>query len=191
MISRLIITILIGNIIIFPCWNADAIDDAPDELLEYKIKTAFLFNFAKFVDWPPNSFGDNSDQFKIGILSAPKLVTTAKMLANKSIKGGHVDVVFFDSLDELIPCHMLFIGTDDKEQLGTIIQKFKHIPVLTVADTAGFADQGGVINFIKVNNTIRFEINAKVAEEKKLKISSRLLSLARIVTSPQSKGTNK
>ena len=189
--SRLIIAIIIGCLTVAPLHTTNAMAEDAAERLRYKIKTAFLFNFAKFVDWPTSTFDSHAGTFTIGILAAPKLVPAASMLTEKSVKGSHVKIIIFNSLEELIPCHILFIGMVDKAQLNTIITKFEGLPVLTVADTAGFASLGGVINFITVDDTIRFEINPTVAATKNLKISSRLLSLARIVTSPKSKGEKR
>lgn len=188
---RLIIAVVIISVSILPSLASNTIADAPDKLLEYKIKTAFLFNFAKFIDWPPNPFSGPSNEFIIGIIAPPEILPTAKMLQNKNVKGAPVKILFFESLTEISPCHMLFIGINDEEILESVIDRFRHIPVLTVANAAGFASKGGVINFINVDNTIRFEINPEVAEEKKLKISSKLLSLARIVRSPELKETEK
>lgn len=191
MIYRLIIAIVLVIISNVAFWNPKAIADDATEVLAYKIKTAFLFNFAKFVDWPPDSFNGPSSEFSIGIIAPPKLVATAQMLQNKSVKGSPVKILVFESLEELLPCHILFVGKNDEELLKAVITRFKQMPVLTVADVPGFAGQGGVINFITVDNTIRFEINPEVAEEKHLKISSKLLNLASIVASTDSEGATR
>lgn len=191
MISRLLIMALILGITLssgwIPCTDAD--DSA--ELLEYKIKTAFLFNFAKFIDWPANSFNSDTNEFTIGIIAPPKLASATKILRNKTVKGAPVKIITFESAEELQPCHILFLAENDSKLIADVINKFKNSPVLTVADVSGFASQGGVINFIKVDNTIRFEINPEAAQKKDLKISSKLLSLARIVETENSKGVGE
>ncbi len=192
MMSRLIIAVVIISFNILPCWALDSTSiHSDDKLLEYRIKTAFLYNFAKFIDWPPDPFRIASNEFIIGMIAPPELISTAKMLRSKTVRGAQVKVIFFKSSTEIVPCHMLFIAIDDEKLLKSVIERFKYIPVLTVADTAGFASQGGVINFIRVNNTIRFEINPEVAEEKNLRISSKLLNLAKIVRSPEFKEAEK
>lgn len=189
---RLIIVIVVVVISsIHPFWDSETFADDSAELLSYKIKTAFLFNFAKFVDWPSDQANGFSEEFTIGIIAPPKLITTAQLLQNKSVKGSRVKLLVFESLEELTPCHILFVGYNQDELLRTVIARFKTLPVLTVADVPGFAGRGGVINFITVDNTIRFEINPEVAEEKHLKISSKLLNLARIVTSTGLEGAEK
>ncbi len=188
---RLIIAVFVFCVSVLLGWVSISDADDSAELLEYKVKTAFLFNFAKFVEWPDNSFSLTSDEFTIGILASPELVSAAKILNNKIIKGLRVKLIFFGSTDEISPCHLLYIGGENRALIPEVIFRFKDRPVLTVADTEGFARQGGVINFITVDNTIRFEINPEVAKEKHLKISSKLLNLARIVQTDESRGTEK
>lgn len=191
MIFRLIIAVVILSITFSPGWVQRTAADESTDLLEYKIKTAFLFNFAKFIDWPSNSFGGASNEFTIGIIAPPKLASITKMLSSKTIKGASVKIITFKSDEELLPCHILFVADNDTKLISNVIKKFENSPVLTIADASGFASQGGVINFIKVDNTIRFEINPEAAQKKHLKISSKLLSLARIVGTDESKDIEK
>lgn len=191
MISRLIIAVILFSSTFLPGGVACIAAEDSAEQLEYKIKTAFLFNFAKFVDWPAGSFSGSIDEFTIGVIAPPKLASTAKLLQNKKIKGTRVKVITFESSEELVPCHILFIGMGDEKLLTNVIARFKNSPVLTVADTSGFASKGGDINFIAVDKTIRFEINPEAAKKKNLKISSKLLNLARIVGTAALKGNGK
>ncbi len=191
MTFRLIIAAVVFWFALLSGGGSDSAAADSADLLEYKVKTAFLFNFAKFVEWPETSFTPTSEEFVIGIIAPQELASTTKILNNKLIKGLRVKLIFFDSPEEISPCHLLFIGIKNKSLVRAVISRFKERPVLTVADIEGFASQGGVINFITVDNTIHFEINPEAAKEKHLKISSKLLSLARIVQSVESKGTEE
>ena len=191
MIYRLIISAIILSATLLPGWGSCASADDSDDLLEYKIKTAFLYNFAKFVAWPSTDTINTSRVFTIGIIASPEFASTAKLLQDKNVKGAPVKIIFFEPYEELLPCNMLFIGVDDETLILNVIDRFKDSPVLTVADSSGFASQGGIINFITVDDTIRFEINPEAAETKHLKISSKLLSLARIVGTAGSEKAEK
>jgi hypothetical protein len=87
-----------------------------------------------------------------------------------------------DRIEDLQRCHILFISESEKENLSQIFVKVSDWPVLTVSDMEGFAKRGGIINFITVEKKIHFEINVDVAERSGLRISSKLLRLAKIVT---------
>ena len=148
---------------------------------EYRIKAAFLYNFAKFVDWPPAETGREKEAFKIGILGDDPFGNDIDVIDNKQIRGMPLKIFRADSLNELGGCQIIFLSASIEHELKAILAQMQDRPVLTVSDTNGFAQQGVIINLINVDNKIRFEINPAAADRAGLKISSHLLRLAHIV----------
>lgn len=145
---------------------------------EYEIKAAYLYNFIKYVDWP--SYGDT---ITIGVLGYDPFGTALAPLNSKVVKGRRLVIRHFDSVREAQQCQIIFVSSSEKQRLQEIFESLRFARVLTVGETQGFADGGGIINFIEENNKIRFEINAEAARRTGLNISSELLKLARLVKS--------
>ena len=146
---------------------------------EYQVKAAFIFNFAKFVEWPPEVFTNASSPIVIGILGDnPFGNDFEQTIFNKRINEHPVQVKEFREPKETTNCHILFVSSSEKKRLPEILEALGRASVLTVGETEGFSEAGGVINFIKVSNKIRFQINEPAAKKSKLKVSSKLLNLA-------------
>jgi YfiR/HmsC-like len=146
---------------------------------EYQIKAAFLFNFAKFVEWPPASFADENSPLVIGILGDnPFSGDLERIIQNKTINRHSLVTKQFHLLAEARNCQMLFISTSEKKRFTEIFEGLRGTSVLTVSETDGFTEAGGMINFILENKKIRFRINDEAAKAARLKISSKLLTLA-------------
>jgi YfiR/HmsC-like len=156
---------------------------------EYQVKAAFLFHFAQFVEWPAEVFKDSEspvtyctaggDPFEGGLEAS---------LNGKMIAGRTVRVVHLKEVGESQGCQILFLGIGDKKVVSATLGRLNGRPVLTVGESERFAQDGGMIGFVLEDNKVRFEINVGAAEQAKLKISARLLALAkRVIGSP--KGT--
>jgi hypothetical protein len=151
---------------------------------EYEVKAAFLYNFAKFVDWPPESFPD-PNSLKICVLGDDPFGGSLQTVAGEQVGGHKLQVVRMDSTSRLAGCQILFISRSEREHIPQILAAIKGSPVLTVGDTQKFADDGVIINFILEGSKVRFEINTGSADRAGIRISSKLLQLAkRIVTAP-------
>lgn len=148
---------------------------------EYEVKAAFLYNFAKFVEWPSKVSPGTSGTIVFGILGDGPMNTALGHIKDRQVKGGKVVTRHFKHPRDLTFCHVLFISQSEATRLGEILKSLKGSNTLTVGEVNGFAQLGGMINLIIVENKVRFEINVKSAEEAGLKVSSRLLQLARIV----------
>jgi hypothetical protein len=148
---------------------------------EYEVKAAFLYNFAKFVEWPEVSGAGGAPEFVIGILGQDPFGSDIAVIEGKSVNGKILKIVRSDSLAELNNCQVLFISGPVENRLDDILKKLGSRPILTVGDTHGFAHAGIMINLFKKDNKIRFEINPTAAEKTGLRISSHLLRLARII----------
>jgi len=153
---------------------------ASSEVMEYQLKAGFLFNFAKFVQWPTNNLSTN--EFRIGILDdgiAYSVLDAA--LAGKSIENRIVKVARVSNTNDAASCQMLFVSRSASERSRTICRKVSALPILTVGEETTFAAHGGCINLIPHQQRIRFEINLKAAEKAGLKISAKLASMATLV----------
>ena len=149
---------------------------------EYLVKAAFLYNFAKFVEWPPDAFPDPTSPFIFGIVGDDPFDDELNaMISEKSLSGRRFVVRRFRRGEDLRHCHVLFISASEKKFLKLILESVRGSSVLTVADADGFARQGGMIGFVLQESRVRLEVNPQVAGRSRLKISSKLLALARIV----------
>jgi len=146
---------------------------------EYQLKAAFLYNFAKFVEWPATALPQDSSPFVIGILgNNPFNEDLKKTVAGKKISEHPIAVVSFPNLADATNCHILFISSSEKARLTEIFKWLQTAPILTVGETDQFTETGGMINFVTEANKIRFQIKDDTAKAARLKISSKLLNLA-------------
>jgi hypothetical protein len=148
---------------------------------EDEIKAAFLLNFARYVEWPENAFSSPESPVRICMLdSAGFQSVVSSTVAGKTVGPREVAVVDVASAGAASNCHILFIGSDNLAA-QSIVGPLGGAAVFTVANDEGFAERGGVANFFRADNRIRFEINPNAAQSAGLKISSRLLRLAQLV----------
>jgi hypothetical protein len=146
---------------------------------EYQLKAAFLFNFAKFVEWPQAAFASNNSPIVIGVLGQNPFHDDLKqMVRNKTIDNRPLVVQDVHALAEATNCHILFVCSSEKDRLPEIFKALKGASVLTVGEMDHFTESGGMINFVIKDNKIRFQINNDQAAKAGLKISSKLMSLA-------------
>jgi hypothetical protein len=146
---------------------------------EYQIKAAFLFNFAKFIDWPSHKFTEPDSPFIIGVVGDdPFGGLLEEAVQDKTINDRTVIVAHIDSLQELRKCHILFVCRSEAERLGSILSEVRGDNVLTVGESDNFISHGGMINFVMEGDTVHFQINDGAARHAGLKISSKLSSLA-------------
>ena len=146
---------------------------------EYQIKAAFLYNFAKFVEWPAHRFADESSSIMLCVIGKdPFGATLEDTVTSKTVKGRHIDIRRIDNVDDLDACHLLFVGLSEPERLRQIVASSHGANVLTVGDMDDFVEFGGVINLIKRANKIQFEINLVAAKQARLKLDLKLVTLA-------------
>lgn len=149
---------------------------------EYEIKAVFLFNFAQFVEWPKSAFPHPDAPFHIGVLGADPFGAALKQtVAGESIRGRKVMLHQSHRLEDLRHCHLLFISASERGRVRDVLAQIGDSPVLTVSEIPNFAQHGGIVNFFLQGNKVRFEINVAAAQHHGLKLSSQLLSLAKII----------
>jgi hypothetical protein len=159
------------------------------EASEYAIKAAFLYNFAKFTEWPPESAGKADDPITLCVVGEDPFGNILNQtIEGKTVRGRRMVIWRLRPGEDLKGCQIAFIGSPERSQMQAILERLKGAGVLTVGDSEGFAALGGMINFTKVDNKVHFNVNVNAAERARLKISSKLLSLAKIVKD-EGKGT--
>ncbi len=147
---------------------------------EYTVKAAFLFNFAKFVEWPPETFPDPASPFAIGVIGEnPFDANLQHAVENKNINGHPLVVKQIKQLSELKNCQILFISISERKRLPDILKAIQGAGVLTVSEMDHFLEGDGVIQFLMEERRVRFAINDQAARKTGLRISSKLLHLAR------------
>lgn len=151
--------------------------------IEYEVKAEFLERFTRFIEWPvDSSVSDLSVPFGVCVIGQSPFGSYLDEMAHEvRIKGKAVKIHGILDPNKLDECQILFISESEKDRLAAILTQTEKRPVLTVADTAGFAENGVLINFYKSGTYVRFEINPEAAQQSGLKFSSRLLKLARLV----------
>ncbi len=156
--------------------------------LEYKVKAGFLFNFAKFVEWPAASFDSPKSPIVIGVMaedaSSPVL---QQVLDGKMVNGRLISVTPLQDAAGLSRCHMIFLGRTVNDRFEDILKRSKGLPVLTVGEAEQFAEKGGMIGFVREDENFRLQINLETATQAGLKVSAKLSSIARIVKTKRDK----
>jgi len=158
---------------------------------EYQVKAAYLFNFLKFVEWPGDAPADSHGRWVIGIVGDNPLgAELAQIISGKFFQGHDLEVKRFQPGEDLHACHILFIGASEKKRLPSILAALSGSSVLTVADMDHFIESGGMIQFVIEDKRVRFAIDVGASSRARLKVSSKLLSLARTVTETERAGNN-
>ena len=153
---------------------------------EYQLKAVFLFNFVQFVEWPVTTAPDAGVPLLIGILGTdpfgPFLDETVR---GERLGARPILVRRYRQLTDLEDCNILFISRSENDRVREILSTLKNRPVLTVSDGDGFANQGGMIQFVTDKSRIRLRINLEAAQAANVTISSKLLRVAEIVRPPR------
>jgi hypothetical protein len=163
------------------CIGVNALGEGPSEpdVSEYLVKGAFLYNFAKFVEWPSATEPPPSGLFVIGILGKDPFGSTLDQLVKtKTAMGRHIEVKRFTRVEDVHGCQMLFIGASEARRFPAIIQALNGTNVLTVSEVPQFLEAGGMLNLVRVGNRVAFEANPRAAEHEGFRLSSKLLQLA-------------
>ena len=168
--------VLLFNLVFVFGFRGFAQDSSPSE---YQIKAAFLYNFAKFVEWPTRAFAGPTSPITIGVLGENVFHDDLeKTIHGKVINGHPLQFKEFHSVTEATNCQILFISPSEKSHLSKILDGLRGASVLTVSQMDHFTEDGGMINFIIEDNRVHFQINNEAAKKAGLTISSKLLSLA-------------
>jgi hypothetical protein len=145
---------------------------------EYLIKAAFLYNFAKFTEWPSDAYANGAAPLRVCVLGQDPFGTALETIAGKRIKQRLVATLRITRLDQARRCQVLYISASERHRLGAILARLGRAPILTVTDLPGLDRPGAMINFQSVADKVRFEIDSDHAAFAGLSFSSKLLWLA-------------
>lgn len=149
----------------------------------YQIKAVYLYNFTQFVEWPDTVLPKGDAPLVIGIVGEDPFGSYLdEVVQGEEINGHPLHIRRFGHQEEIKDCHILFINLPDSAKTENILASLKGQSVLTVSDVPYFLEKGGMIKFIAVDKKIQFQINPDASNSADLKISSKLLRLAEIVT---------
>ncbi|HOU97953.1 MAG TPA: YfiR family protein [Bacteroidales bacterium] len=154
------------------------------QFTEYELKSAYLFNFAKFIDFPENTFSSARDPFLIGVIGNEAFLDVLQtVIKGKTINGRNIIAINITQTEDIQNCQIVYFSKTTRSQTLMFLEFLNGKPVVSVGDNIeDFCQSGGIINFTQQNSVKRFEINPNAAQRAKLNISSKLLALARIVT---------
>jgi len=148
---------------------------------EYQVKAAFLYNFAKFVEWPPGTFANSTDPIAICIVGQnPFGSALESMVQGKKVGDRTFAVRRLADTQQSGQCQILFIGATEWRRTRALLDAVKSTGVLTVGESEDFMALGGIINFRLDGPRVRIQVDLQMAERARLRISSKLLSLAEI-----------
>ena len=149
---------------------------------EYQVKAAFVFNFAKFVEWPVDTFKSENDPIVFCVFrhdpfgSALDEIIRGKAINNRAVLARRIT-----ELPDLKSCQLVFVSSVDYGHLSEVLKSLKGTSALVVGESEGFAERGGGIEFFQEDKKLRFAINVDAIQRARLTVSSKLLALARIV----------
>jgi hypothetical protein len=155
---------------------------AEESSREYTIKAGFIYNFTRFVQWPDAVRAQMQEKgLVLCIAGENPFGAVLERMAEKLRDAGGGSLHVRPAGDDPGTCHILYIHAAEEPRLEALLKKIARTPVLTVADSPGFAQRGTGVNFYIADNKIKFEINRQAVERAGLRIGSELLDLARIV----------
>lgn len=147
---------------------------------EYRLKLAFLYNFAKFVEWPADSFPGPRSPLDICIVGRdPFDSELERQVAARSLNGHPVAIRTLRPSDDPNGCHLIFLPVSSDTSLVAVLKRLDG-SAITVGESASFVARGGTVNFVIEGTMLRFEVNLSASQRLRSRISSRFLALAKI-----------
>ncbi len=147
---------------------------------EYRVKAAFLYNFAKFVDWPETAFDGPDTPLVLGVLDPVPFDTALEQVRGKTARGRQLTIRTCRTLEDAQQCHILFLNTGGARLVARILGGLEGKPILTVSEAGRPDASRAMIRFFSERNRLQFSINPELAARHGLQVSSRLLKLATI-----------
>jgi hypothetical protein len=145
---------------------------------EWQIKSAFLYNFTRFVEWPETALPAPALPIVIGVLGDRELAQElGAIVAGRNVNGRSIEVRAVRTVAEARATQLLFVTAAEESRYAAMRGELADSPVLTVGESPAFSVTGA-IGFVQEGEKLRFEINVDIAERSHLKISSQLQKLA-------------
>jgi hypothetical protein len=167
-------------------WGPFCAAQSETEEAEYRVKAAFLYKFGSYIEWPDGTFERPNTPLAIGVAGADVLADKLAQAVSGRIVGGRpVTVRKLRRGEPVKGLHILFIGRMQEAQLAEFLAASKGFPILTVTESENGLALGSMINFVVIEDKVRFEVAPKAARSRNLIISALLISVAyKIVSEP-------
>jgi hypothetical protein len=157
---------------------------AAQDTLEHESRAAFIYNFTKFIDWPPAALPP--DEFRVCVVGDPRFATALDdMIAGEAVEGRPIVRRDPATPGEARDCQILYVSRQEPERGARTLTAVRHLPVLTVGDAPGFLEQGGAVRFLLEDGRVRFDVDMSAVERAGLTLTSKLLRVARRVETPR------
>ena len=177
--ARLKTTLAISSLIISG-YGATSQPQPQSRNLESEVKAEFIERFAHYIEWPPVAFEADTTAFTVCVIGDGGMDTLLeKVLAKTKIKGRQSMLVLMREGESPAGCHILYIGSGERDQVENIVRQIGESPVLTIGDSLEAKDYLVHINLFLEGSHVRFTINAAAAKANGLNMSAKLLALAR------------
>lgn len=157
---------------------------AENDGLLSRLKVAYLYNFTRFVTWPPLPQGQ---PFIIGVIGDPEMAERLRTLEDRQAEGRPIEIRSYASVEDITPSQVLFVGRAVERELETIVRRAAGEPTLLVGDTAGFAGRGAAIEFFlkpdvfRERRRLRFRVAPKALQNRGLTVSAQLMDVAEVI----------
>jgi hypothetical protein len=152
-----------------------------DAVEEWRLKAAFVLNFARFIHWPPDR-ADGRAEFVFGVVGKTPVGEALQELVRGKTWNGRPMVVRLEVPPaEMSQCEVVYLADSEQQRLEAHLQRLESQPVLTVSDMPGFAGRGGMIELFMEGNRVRFAVAVRAMRAAGLAPSSKLLALARLI----------
>jgi hypothetical protein len=175
--ALLLVPLIFGQLLI-----AKAAVAQTDSAGEYEIKAAMLYNLMQFVEWPSSAYASAQSPDVMCVLGwDPFGNSLTSLVSDKTVDGRPVQIRHVKNDQEVRACHVLYISSSERKHLSQILSNLTGASVLTVGEMSQFAERGGMVQFALEEKQVHFQVNLDAASRSGLKISARLLTLARIV----------
>ncbi|MBI4871047.1 MAG: YfiR family protein [Candidatus Riflebacteria bacterium] len=172
---------LVGLSILLGALATSICEGQPQAPLVLRVKAAFVYYFALFVDWPGSTLGPGQSKVVLGVWGNDALGQTLGGLRGKRVGDRTLEVVQFEANQDVSACHLLYVAASEPAKVRELLGKLEGQPILTVSDRPGFLGLGGMIQFFIEGETVRFQISRSRASAAGLKLSSKLLQAAKLV----------
>jgi hypothetical protein len=155
----------------------------PATQTEYALKSVFVYNFCRFIDWPDSAFASPSEPLVIGIVGDdPFGPLLNEAIAGETYHGRPIQIEHYRSPREIKRCHLLFVSRSESPRLDSVLSAVAGKSIVTIGETDDFIDQGGMIALTPERNRIRLRINAAALRAARLDVSSKLLRVADVTS---------
>ncbi|MCX6554668.1 MAG: YfiR family protein [Candidatus Aminicenantes bacterium] len=176
--------LLLTSVLFFPFFPFHCLGQAAGGDLEAQVKAAYIYNFTKFIYWDKGANEAQTSPINIFVLGTDPIGGLLEDFSKKQTSSHPIIVNKIDAETKIFSsCQLFFIAQSEKQQLPSVLRQLHGTNVLTVSDISGFAHQGGMIGFVIEDGKVKIEINLQAVNNAGLKISAKLLEIAKIVSS--------